>query len=74
MYRFQILLGVGNDLEPNLMGKKLDGEKISKLFSQKTVWLLPKEDLSNDCDQPLSISDEFPTTSSDYTTELLKAL
>ena len=63
-------MGVGNDLvEPNLMGKKLDGEKISKLFSQKTVWLLPKEDLSEDCDQPLSISDEFPTTSSEYTTE-----
>ena len=32
------MLGVGNDIvEPNLMGKKLDGEKLSKLFSQKCV-------------------------------------
>jgi hypothetical protein len=40
------MLGVGNDLvAPNLAGSKLDGEKISKLFSQKTVWLVPETDL-----------------------------
>ena len=60
-------MGVGNDLvAPNLMGKKLDLEKMSKLFSQKTVWLLPEDDLSDDTD---SDSDEYLTMSSDYPTK-----
>ena len=65
MFRFQIMLGVGNDLvEPNLMGKKLDGEKLSKLFSQKTVWLLPENDLLSDNSQHPTTSAQSPTTTS----------
>ena len=38
------MLGVGNDIvEPNLMGKKLDGEKLSKLFSQKMCGFCQKK-------------------------------
>ena len=67
------MLGVGNDIvEPNLMGKKLDGEKLSKLFSQKTVWLLPEKDLLDSSQHPITsvqspiFNAEYPTTSLEY--------
>jgi hypothetical protein len=45
--RFQILMGVGNDLVvPQLTsGQELTGEYISKIFTQRTVWLVPSEKL-----------------------------
>ena len=46
------------------MGKKLDGEKLTKLFSQKTVWLLPENDLLSDNSQHPTTSAQSPTTTS----------
>lgn len=42
-YSFKIVIGVGNELvAPNLMQDQcLDGERLSKLFTQKIVWLVP---------------------------------
>ena len=42
-YSFKIVVGIGNELvAPNLMADQcLDGERLSKLFTQKTVWLIP---------------------------------
>ena len=39
------MLGVGSDLvEPQLAtGQHLNGELLSKIFCQKTIWLVPKE-------------------------------
>lgn len=44
------MLGVGSDLvEPQLAtGQHLNGELLSKIFCQKTIWLVPKEKLSFD--------------------------
>ena len=40
-------MGVGNDLVvPQLTsGQELTGEYISKIFTQRTVWLVPSEKL-----------------------------
>ena len=50
MFRFTVMLGVGSDLvEPQLAtGQHLNGELLSKIFCQKTIWLVPKEKLSFD--------------------------
>ena len=77
------MLGVGNDLvTPNLAGKELDGEKISKLFAQKIVWLVPETDLL--CSTAVSIepymcdtesqntSPQQPTVSAEHTTASLQ--
>ena len=62
------MLGVGSDIvEPNLMGKKLDGEKLSKLFSQETVWLLPEKD-SLDSSQHPTTSVQSPIFNAEYPT------
>ena len=44
------MMGIGNELvEPQLTsGQSLSGEMISKIFTQRTVWLLPCESLM-DC-------------------------
>lgn len=41
------MMGVGGDLvEPMLSaGQTLNGEILSKIFTQRTVWLVPKEKL-----------------------------
>lgn len=42
------MMGMGSELvEPGLTpDQELDGEVISRIFSQRTVWLLPSEVLS----------------------------
>lgn len=44
---FQVFMGIGSELvAPNLMASQcLDGERLSKLFSQKTVWILPSVEI-----------------------------
>ena len=46
-FSFKIALGVGNELvEPNIMpDKSLDGERLTRLFSQRIVWLVPSINL-----------------------------
>ena len=47
IFSFQVFMGIGSELvAPNLMASQcLDGERLSKLFSQKTVWILPSVEI-----------------------------
>lgn len=43
-------MGVGSELvAPNLYeGQELSGDVLNKVFTQRTVWLLPEENISDD--------------------------
>ena len=47
-FRVKIMMGMGSELvEPGLTpDQELNAEIISRIFSQKTVWLLPNQVLS----------------------------
>ena len=53
-FRFKIMMGMGTELvKPCLTpDQDLNGDMISRIFSQKTVWLLPYESLNpkGECD------------------------
>ena len=49
-FSFKIMMGVGSELvAPNLCeGQELSGEVLNKVFTQRTVWLLPEENMNDD--------------------------
>ena len=55
-FRFQIMMGVGNELvKPQLAaGEELTGEYINKIFTQRSLWILPSEKLDDLCKDEVS--------------------